>query len=140
MRTRFIGALAAEAGVNPRTLRFYESLGVLPSPKRAANGYRVYDEGAVQRLRFIASAKRLGLRLKEICDILKVWESGRPPCGSVRGVLLQHVEQIDRQIKELRMLKESLLVSLRTSRRGGSRNGMVCSMIERHKAKEGSHQ
>lgn len=60
----FIGELAAQLGLNPRTLRYYENLDLLPAPSRTMRGYRVYGEETAQRLTFITKAKSLGLALR----------------------------------------------------------------------------
>ncbi|GAA2133895.1 MerR family transcriptional regulator [Actinomadura napierensis] len=66
------------------TLRFYETAGLLPAGRTPA-GYRVYDEMAFERLSFIGAAKRLGLPLEEIAELLQVWEDGS--CAQVRADL-----------------------------------------------------
>jgi len=60
MAEMFIGELAAELELNPRTLRYYEALGLLPAPARTMSGYRVYDEDTVQRLAFIIKPRAWG--------------------------------------------------------------------------------
>ena len=79
-----ISQLAERTGVPATTLRFYETAGLLPA-ERTATGYRVYGEEAVERLGFIAAAKRLGLPLEEIGELLVVWENGA--CADVRDDL-----------------------------------------------------
>lgn len=79
-----ISQLAERCGVPATTLRFYESAGLLPAGRTAA-GYRVYGEDAVRRLWFIAAAKRLGLPLDEIAELLRVWADGS--CAEVRDSL-----------------------------------------------------
>lgn len=79
-----ISQLAARSRVPASTLRFYESAGLLPAA-RTATGYRLYDEEAVERLGLIGTAKRLGLPLEEIRDVLAVWESGT--CAEVKADL-----------------------------------------------------
>lgn len=79
-----ISQLAERSGVPATTLRFYETAGLLPAGRTAA-GYRVYGEEAVERLGFIAAAKRLGLPLEEIAELLVVWENGA--CADVRDDL-----------------------------------------------------
>ena len=79
-----ISQLAERTGVPATTLRFYETAGLLPAERTAA-GYRVYGEEAVERLGFIAGAKRLGLPLEEIAELLAVWENGA--CADVRDDL-----------------------------------------------------
>jgi MerR family transcriptional regulator, copper efflux regulator len=79
-----ISQLAARSGVPASTLRFYESAGLLPAARSAA-GYRLYGEEAVERLGLISTAKRLGLPLEEIGDLLAVWETGT--CAQVKADL-----------------------------------------------------
>jgi DNA-binding transcriptional MerR regulator len=65
-----IGELARLADVNPKTVRYYESVGLLPPPKRAPNQYRLYDESDLNRLVFVRTAQRLGLGLNDVREIL----------------------------------------------------------------------
>ena len=76
-----IGELAKEMGVNPKTIRFYEEIGLMPAPDRTPSGYRQFSDDDLERLRFIRSAQRLNLRLPEIQEILALRERGRRPCG-----------------------------------------------------------
>ena len=61
-----IGQLANEVGLNPKTLRYYEQIGLLPAPQRSPSGYRLYTAADRERLDFIAKAKAIGLTLEEI--------------------------------------------------------------------------
>jgi MerR family transcriptional regulator, copper efflux regulator len=79
-----ISQLAERSGVPATTLRFYETVGLLPADRTPA-GYRVYDELAVERLGFISAAKQLGLSLEEIADLLQAWANGS--CAQVRDDL-----------------------------------------------------
>jgi len=122
--------------MNPRTLRFYEAVRLLPRPARTESGYRVYDDEAVQRLAFIAKAKGLGLSLKEIRQVLVLRDSGRLPCDSVQGILTDHLRRITAQMAQLRAFKSDLQVMLarcRRSRKGGTRaaaSKAICPVIE----------
>lgn len=104
-----IGELAAQVGVNPKTVRYYERIGLLPAAERTSTGYRVYDEGDRERLGFIKAAQRLGMRLDEIAEVLALRDADRRPCGYVRGVLHTHVADIDGRIAELQRLRGQLL-------------------------------
>jgi DNA-binding transcriptional MerR regulator len=137
MAEMFIGELAAQLGLNPRTLRYYEALDLLPKPARTMNGYRVYGEETAQRLTFITKAKSLGLTLKEIGQILALRDSGKLPCSSVQQILQEHVERIDCQIAQLHALKVDLTALLngwRSERRcsGKATSGCICPRIEAH--------
>ncbi len=83
MTDLLISQLADRTGVPATTLRFYEGAGLLPAG-RTPGGYRVYDEDAVARLGFITAAKRLGLPLEEIAELLPVWAGS---CAQVRDSL-----------------------------------------------------
>jgi len=96
-----IGHLATETGLSTKTIRYYESIGVLPSPERQANGYRAYDEGAIDRLAFIRDAQAAGLTLSEIQWILELRDSGESTCGHTIGLLESHLADVDRQLVEL---------------------------------------
>ena len=131
MRNLFIGAVAAELGVNRRTLRYYEAVGLLPSPSRTRSGYRMYDSRTGFRIRFIRKAKNLGLTLKEIQAILAIYNSGKPPCRSFQRLLGGHVERIDTEIQHLRSLRRDLRNLLtRWSDRCETDGNEVCPRLE----------
>ncbi|MGH3226123.1 MAG: heavy metal-responsive transcriptional regulator [Streptosporangiaceae bacterium] len=104
-RAMRIGELAGELGLNPRTIRYYEVIGLLPQPERTGGNYRAYDHGDLDRLRFIRAAKRLGLTLDEIREVLAFAERGEPPCGFVRERLHREVAAIEARIAELRAMR-----------------------------------
>lgn len=104
-----IGELARAGEVNPKTIRYYESIGLLPEPARdPSSGYRDYDGSYVGRLSFIRTAQRLGITLDEVKEILAFRERGEAPCSYVRGVLDDQVASIDRRIRELTDLRQQL--------------------------------
>lgn len=104
-----IGELAARLAINPKTIRYYEGIGLLPDPERTASGYRLYGEDDVERLTFIKTAQRLGITLDEIKEILSFRESGDQPCDYVRNVLRREVTEIDRRLAELTALRDELV-------------------------------
>lgn len=104
-----IGELARKIGVNTKTLRYYESIGLLPAAERTSAGYRVYGPGDADRVGFIKAAQRLGMRLDEIAEVLALRDADKRPCSYVRGVLHEHVTDIDNRIAELQRLRQQLL-------------------------------
>jgi DNA-binding transcriptional MerR regulator len=100
-----IGELAARLGLNPRTIRFYEEIGVLPEPERRPSGYREYEEADEERLRFIRSAQSLGLSLDDIREILALKDRGEAPCPYVREVIDREASAIDERIRELQHVR-----------------------------------
>src|SRR6266540_3104884 len=103
-----VSGLAAQVGVSPDTVRYYERLGLLPRPARSAAGYRRYDEEAVQRLRFVKGAQRVGLRLREIGELLQVVDRGQCPCGHTEALLRERLAEVDAELARLEALRSEL--------------------------------
>jgi DNA-binding transcriptional MerR regulator len=103
-----IGELAEQANVNPKTIRYYEQVGVLPRPARSPSGYRLYRRADADRLRFVKGAQQLGFPLGEIREILALRDRGQPPCKYVTARLEQRASDVDRQIAHLKQLKTEL--------------------------------
>jgi MerR family mercuric resistance operon transcriptional regulator len=104
-----VSGLAARAGVSPDAVRYYERLGLLPPTRRSAAGHRRYDERAVERLRFVRGAQRVGLRLREIGALLEVVDRGRCPCGHTEALLRARMAEIDTELARLGALRAELV-------------------------------
>lgn len=100
------GELAAACGVSTDTLRHYERVGVLARPRRTQAGYRQYPADAVMRVRMVRRALALGFSLAELSRIFRVRERGGAPCREVRAMAAGKLEEIERQIEELRELRD----------------------------------
>ena len=107
-----IGKLAAEVGISPDTLRYYERLGLLGEVRRTSGGYREYATTAAGRIRFIRNALRFGFSLKEVAAFLSASDAGRPPCKQVRAAGEQILLRVERQIKELHAAHRSIRQTL----------------------------
>jgi len=103
-----IHELATQTHVPTKTIRYYESIGLMPRPKRATNNYRHYTNAAVERLRFIANARALDFSLDDIAEILSARDKGIAPCQRVLDTLTQRLAKIDQRIADLVALRESL--------------------------------
>jgi DNA-binding transcriptional MerR regulator len=103
-----VSNLGAEVGLSAATVRYYEHLGLLPAPERSATGYRQYHKDAIERLRFIKSAQRLGLRLREIGELLAICDQGLCPCGHSEALLRARMAEIDTQVAELQAVRTEL--------------------------------
>lgn len=105
-----IGELASELRLNPKTIRYYEEIGLLPEPRRSESGYRLYSKDEMERLRVIRRAKLLGLSLAEIKEIVEYATDGR--CGLLEDRLLSLVEaklgEIDQKIEDLVTFRDDL--------------------------------
>ncbi|MGC4174377.1 heavy metal-responsive transcriptional regulator [Demequina sp.] len=123
-----IGELAAAGGVTAKTVRYYETLGLLAPPHRLANGYREYSADAVDRLRFVRDAQAAGLTLAEAGSILALKDQGRGTCHHTRELLERHLEEIDRQIDSLLAARAELTA---LSRRADSLDPADCTDANR---------
>jgi DNA-binding transcriptional MerR regulator len=103
-----VAELASAAGVGKDTVRYYERAGLLPPPRRTATGYREYDQTAVDRLLFIQGGQRLGLRIREIRDLLAVRDTGRCPCEPAEQLLRRRLTELDAQMHRLAALRNEL--------------------------------
>jgi DNA-binding transcriptional MerR regulator len=108
--TLTIGQVARSSGIAAKTIRYYEEIGVLPVPRRAASGYRLYDQSGVERLRFIRRARTLGLPLCQL-KTLTTMLNGKPPAG-FRARLLSLVRDqlvaVSERMAELELLRVQL--------------------------------
>ncbi len=104
----FIGEAAKQVGMNPKTIRYYEGLGLLSVPDRTESGYRLYSTRDLERLRFIKGGKALGLSLSEIKEILEAWNEGQSPCGHVSTLLDAKIADLDRRIAEMTHFRDHL--------------------------------
>jgi MerR family transcriptional regulator, copper efflux regulator len=106
-----IGDLTQRAGVTARTVRYYESIGLLPPGEREGRGQHYYTEETLARLRKIDQLKKLGLSLDEIRDIIDLYftdPSGRQPKQKVLAILRQHRASTDQKIGALQQFRADL--------------------------------
>lgn len=103
-----IKELENQTGVSVKTIRYYESIGILPEPQRQLNGYRVYHETDVDRLKLVAGARRLDLSLDEIKELLDMRDRKEAPCTALLEQLDQKADEIHQRIKELQHMEKDL--------------------------------
>jgi len=129
-----IGQLAKLAGVRPDTVRFYERDGLLARPERSPAGYRIYDEAAVKRLRFVKQAQALGFSLDEIRRILSLRGRGKETCRCVIAMAQATLVETEQKLEELQKFRDALKANLvrwqLSSGQGGPIAAEFCSLIE----------
>ncbi|YAF94528.1 MAG: heavy metal-responsive transcriptional regulator [Nodularia sp. CChRGM 3473] len=103
-----IGQVTKLSGIPIRTIRYYESLGLVESSGRTEGGFRQFSMDVLTRLAFIKRAQNLGLSLEEIRDILQVYDQGQPPCGEIKEKLAEKLSKIDHQIAQLFTLRSEI--------------------------------
>jgi MerR family copper efflux transcriptional regulator len=107
-----IGEASGVTGVPAKTIRYYESAGLL-RPARSGGNYRVYGEREIQTLRFIQKARGLGFSVKEVESLLQLWQDKHRTSAQVRTLAAAHIEEIDRKLEELRRIRETLQTLVR---------------------------
>ena len=105
-----IGKVADTLHINPKTIRYYEEVGLVPEPRRSESGYRLYTRYDVERLRLIRQAKLLGLSLPEIREIVEYAIDGQCRALEQRLVLLieDKLGEIDEKINDLISFRDNL--------------------------------
>jgi DNA-binding transcriptional MerR regulator len=131
-----IGEAAERVGVNPKTIRYYESIGLIPEATRTASGYRDYGPDEVERLAFVRAAQRLGLSLSEVREVLAFREDGEPPCGYVLDAVRRKTEEIDRRVRGLLQLRSELTDLIDRAGRTPATEARYCHLVEAAAASE----
>ncbi len=103
-----IGQVANSSGIGIQTLRYYEREKLLPAAARKPSGYRLYQPGAVARLRFIRRAKDLGFSLEEIRQLLKLQDEKPGNRTKVKALADQKVMELDKKIRDLERMRTVL--------------------------------
>lgn len=121
-----IGQLAAGAGVNVETVRYYQRIKLLPIPKQVTGGTRRYGENELARLRFIKAAQALGFTLEEVTDLIKLDDGTR--CVQARDIAGRKLDVVRARLRDLQRIERTLarLVRECENRRGTIR----CPLIE----------
>lgn len=120
-----IGRLAAEAGVNVETIRYYQRRGLMTEPDKPINGQRRYAADAVKRVRFIKRAQVLGFRLEEVGSLLELDEAHA--CAETRELAAHKLEVIEGKLADLKAMRKALTSLLRECDTGSARGS--CPII-----------
>lgn len=108
MEPMTIGQAAQRSGVPAKTIRYYESIGLVGPAARGENKYRAYSDKEVDILRFISRARDLGFSLGEIEQLLALYRDRNRPSREVKRLALRHIDDLDRKIDELKTIKKAL--------------------------------
>jgi MerR family copper efflux transcriptional regulator len=103
-----IGAAAAQSGLPPKTIRYYEEIGLIPAAGRTGGGYRDYDRSDVQILRFLHRARGLGFSVAECRELLSLYRDRDRASADVKAIALQRIADIERKILELEGMRATL--------------------------------
>ena len=102
-----IGDVAERSGLPPKTIRYYEDIGLI-RPERGANGYRAFSDADLHRLAFLGRARSLGFSIEDCRALLALYADPARACADVKAMAETHLAQIDRKIAELGALRDTL--------------------------------
>lgn len=103
-----IGKLAARSGLSTNALRFYEREGLLSPTKKSGSGYRLYDDIAFARVRFIQQAQQCGFTLSEINELLTLRSRASTCCDDIRRVAVEKKLQLEAKIRSMKVMSQAL--------------------------------
>lgn len=109
MNVMMIGEAAQRSGVPAKTIRYYESVGLIRPASRRDNNYRAYNDQDVEFLRFIQRARSLGFSLREVHELIALYRDRKRSSRDVKRLALRHVDDLDRKIAELTRIRNVIL-------------------------------
>ncbi|WP_026988196.1 MerR family transcriptional regulator [Fodinicurvata fenggangensis] len=127
-----IGDLARDSGVKVQTIRYYETIGLLPVAERSAGNQRRYSEAHRERLRFLRHARELGFTLDQIRSLLSLSESPDMPCEQADRIAREHLETVEQRLERLKTLQTELQRMLRQCAGGKVEDCRVIEVLSDH--------
>lgn len=103
-----IGEAATETGITAKSIRYYESIGLIPAAHRTDGGYRQYSDKDVQTLHFIRRARNLGFTVSDVEELLSLYRDRDRASADVRDVAVKHVADLDKKVAELDGMRATL--------------------------------
>lgn len=103
-----IGQAAKRSDVSAKTIRYYESIDLIPKAARGDNGYRDYSDNDVEILRFIKRSRNLGFSVGDVSNLLDLWGNTQRASADVKAVALKHIQDVETRIKELESIRDTL--------------------------------
>ncbi len=102
-----IGEVAARSGLPPKTIRYYEDIGLV-RPQRSENGYRAFRDTDLHKLAFLGRARALGFSIEDCRTLLGLYEDESRESAQVKAVAEEHLRMIDDKIAQLRTMRDTL--------------------------------
>ena len=103
-----IGQVAQYSGVSTKMIRHYEDRGLVKKAVRSASGYRVYSENDMHILAFVRQARSLGFSIKQIRELLGLWQNKMRKSSKVKELALKHIRELDFRIQELQEIQRAI--------------------------------
>ena len=103
-----IGQAEKASGISAKMIRHYEGIGLIGKAARSDSGYRRYSDKDVHVLRFIHSARKLGFSIRQIGELLALWQDRRRASSTVKRLALAHIAELEAKIAEMQAMKATL--------------------------------
>ncbi len=127
-----IGDLARQTGCKVQTIRYYEEIGLLPTPERSAGNQRLYSQHQADRLAFVRHARDLGFPLAAIRELLTLADHPAQPCESADAIAQTQLQQVENRIARLMSLKTELERMVEQCRGGNIAHCRVIEVLADH--------
>lgn len=102
-----IGEVAQRSGIPPKTIRYYEDIGLV-RPQRSGNGYRAFRDSDLHKLAFLGRARALGFSIEDCRTLLSLYEDETRESAQVKDIAKEHLAAIDDKIGQLQAMRETL--------------------------------
>jgi DNA-binding transcriptional MerR regulator len=124
--------IAEKLDLNPKTIRFYEDIGLIPKPQRNQSNYRIYSEDDIKTLSFVKKARSLGISTQDIKKIINLRKKGTLPCCTVIGILEKEEKDLEQKIQEMILFKEKISRTVKSFKENIEKGseGKICGLIE----------
>lgn len=113
-----IGDLARVTGTKVETIRYYERIGLMPSPARTGGNYRAYARTHLERLSFVRRGRDLGFSLDEVRALLQLSDDRKRPCAEIDSIARAHLAEVERKLADLTKLRTTLKALISQCRHG----------------------
>lgn len=107
-----IGALAHASGASVPTIRYYESIGLLPPARRSEKAQRLYEQSAIQRVAFVRRCRDLGFSIDQVRQLVALADAPALPCKEVRDLAAEQLQAVRARLTELQALEASLQAAI----------------------------
>lgn len=127
-----IGQLARQSGCQVQTIRYYETIGLMPKPVRTAGNQRAYDHTHADRLAFIRHARELGFPLESIRELLKLSDDPDQPCTVADRIATAQLREVESRVERLLNLKAELQRMIHQCRHGKVADCRIIAVLADH--------
>ena len=103
-----IGEVSQKSGLTPKMIRRYEEMGIVPKPKRADSGYRIYDQGDLNTLLFIYKSRSLGFSLKDTKQLIGLWKNKKRSSSQVKKIAINHLDELNEKLDQIKQMASAI--------------------------------